>query len=233
MKLHNLLILFLCLLFSTGCAGGTSRQIPANQGPDGTGANSGKPDGNGEEEEEANGEPSGAETPDNDDPVLDYGYLGAVESRVPFVERIEIPEEVVAGTPFLVTVRLSAVLAPEVLREFAGGYAGIPGINNEPLTGATLHFGPTGFDGYILEMHFRDLYIGRAEDLPTWGALTDHFDFLFPGLKAGEATLAYYTAKTRELGGTPAMYSLDTGPVRNDNVELKTIKFTVEPAPAP
>jgi hypothetical protein len=143
-------------------------------------------------------------------PVWIYVYL-------PYVESVDLPDAVMADETFNITVKLSAVLKPEILKAYDLKKPEL-GVSDWPT------------ETQMLGINLR-IYLG---DIPVAGNQIDELVFEVPPLPEGGYVLTMESADSREWGGLDLTYN--TGSYRllyPENGEHRSgieIPFTVLPA---
>jgi hypothetical protein len=163
---------------------------------------------------------SGAAPADNEPPTNEEPGFGEIvfPSILPFVEDIELPEKIVAQSPFTVTVKVSAQLHPLSLRR-----------DNRGATEASWRYEGAELSGVNLFLYLTP-NAENAEEDP--GPVVDHYEFKIPGMPAGNYQLVVDGAKTRELGGMDADFQVVPFPqaLPNSDIQPNVLQFTVSAA---
>ena len=141
-----------------------------------------------------------------------------VTGYIPFVEEVGLPEVIYEEEYFTVTLRLSAVLKPDLFN----------GANQQSFMcsgGGILQGYPSGWE--------YDTWMWPARN--PGGPVNDSIEVRFPGLPAGDWAIGIWQLKKRELGGMKGLYRWTPGmyPLDYSHQELVIYPITVIERPAP
>jgi hypothetical protein len=132
-----------------------------------------------------------------------------ITAYIPYVEEVILPEDIYAGEDFFVTLWLSSMLEPRLLK-------GEP--RNKILALGVLY---TQKGTWCIEP-----WMGAI--LPDEGPIVDQITIALPGLPPGEWEIGVVSPKTRELGGMSAQYEIaEGGGAYSPDVETRIYPISV------
>ncbi len=189
--LHRLVPLTVIVLL-VGCGGSVVVQEQGDQPPEaGMEDDGGGQDAGSDSDGSASGDEGGGELePEERSPITNCDRIEPV--YIPYVEDVVIPDTIIAGQPFEVTLRLSTALKPELLNGISREYA----LPREEYSGDT----------------FIGLAIYLGDNPSEYEPVFEHtVEFFHVFVRDEKDTLRIQTADSPEWGGLEVMMNITQG----------------------